>query len=58
MRRKGQKTIANVFLRYICLLAGGALMWLLVLVGIFIALEALGEVLPANYAEQIGRAHV
>ena len=50
MRRKGQKTIANVFLRYICLLAGGALMWLLILVCIFIALEASGEVLPANYA--------
>lgn len=51
MRRKGQKTIANVFLRYICLLAGGALLWLLVLAGIFIALSASGEVLPANYAE-------
>ncbi len=51
MRGKGQKTIANVFLRYICLLAGGALMWLLILVCIFIALEASGEVLPANYAE-------
>lgn len=47
----GPRTIANVFLRYVCLLAGGALLWMLVLFGIFMALEASGEVLPANYAE-------
>ena len=47
----GPRTIANVFLRYVCLLAGGALLWMLVLFGIFMVLEAAGEVLPANYAE-------
>ena len=55
MRRKrkvmGKRTIANVFLRYVCLLAGGALLWLLVLSGVFLALVEAGEILPANYAE-------
>lgn len=50
-KRTGQRTIANVFLRYVCLLAGGALLWLLVLFCIFLVLVEAGEILPANYAE-------
>lgn len=50
-KRTGQRTIANVFLRYVCRLAGGALLWLLVLFCIFLVLAEAGEILPANYAE-------
>lgn len=51
--RNKQRTIAAVFLRYVCLFPGGALFLLALLAGIFAALSAWGVVLPANYAERM-----
>lgn len=42
-----------MFLRYVCLFPGGALLLLALLAGIFVALIAWGAVLPANYAERM-----
>lgn len=42
-----------MFLRYVCLFPGGALLLLALLAGIFVALIAWGVVLPANYAERM-----
>lgn len=49
--RGKHRTITGVFLRYICVFVGGALLWLLFLAVILIVLVAMGEVLPANYVE-------
>lgn len=51
--RNKQRTITAVFLRYVCLFPGGALLLLALLAGIFVALIAWGAVLPANYAERM-----
>ncbi len=51
MKRKKQRTISAVFLKYTCVLAGGALFWLALLVLIFVVLFSSGVILPANYAE-------
>ena len=51
IKQKKQRTISKVFLKYICVLAGGALFWLALLVLLVIALGSSGAIYPANHAE-------